>query len=180
MSLVPASSFAGGAGALAQIADQLLGADAASIDFAGIPATYNHLLVVVTGRTSAANPSNQVQVQLNGDAGANYDRQYLRINGTTVENNFATGQTVAQLFDLPGSTATANYAGGGSFMIPNYTGTVFFKTMTATGGNLEGGTAGQTTLAEAVWKSTAAVNRITLVTAGNYLAGSRATVYGLS
>ncbi len=153
-----------------------------SFDFTDIPATYRHLVIKLAGRSSdSATNVVDVNVRFNNDTGANYDRQMLRGFGA----NATASESLAQTFmpftwALPGANAPADVAGSGILHIPDYADTTFHKTLVA---SFVGKTASHATLIHeygGYWRSTAAINRITITThAGTFAAGSIATLYGM-
>jgi hypothetical protein len=155
-----------------------LGAAAASIDFQNIPQNYHHLRLVITARGDAAAAAAGLLMRFNNDSGANYDRQQIDGTDTTVAASSTTAQTSAVLGNIPAATALAGQTAAITCEIPNYGALSFFK-----GANIEAGmryTSPQRQASFAQWRSTAAINRITLLlTSGNFVAGSVATLYGI-
>jgi hypothetical protein len=174
---------AAGGGALVLIASSVLAADAASIDFTNIPATYNHLRLVIVARATGATEDDFFIVRLNNDGAANYDR-ILSVS----ENNamaIATANATAAPFGayVPAASATAGVAGYAEVTIPLYAGTTWQKVIHTVGGYVDTAAANNRSgFATANWRSTVAVNRVTLLpSAGpNFKAGSAAYLYGLT
>lgn len=175
-------------GVLAVLADSgVLGAPAANIDFQSIPATYMELMLVWYGRTSAAVVLGQLAIRFNNDSGANYsDASYYTndpaVTGfTTLEN--LSGQSSGSLGAMLGTSAgSAVNMGSGVIHVPGYAGTTFQKNAIAdyyvppTGAN----TQQDRGFAGCLWQSSAAINRVTIFPrSGNFVAGSRAVLYGL-
>lgn len=172
----------GPAGAMAFIQTQVLGSSQASVTFSSIPATYEHLMMLWTARgTDSGNPD--IYMQFNGDTGANYDRELLVGVGAAPSSGPAVAQTAIQAIGtMPGSTATAGRAAGGTIKIMSYARTTFWKTAvgdfsdiraTGSGNELAGMTGG-------IWRSTAAITSVTLLpSAGNFLTGSVFSLYGI-
>ena len=167
---------------LIELYDSTLGADAASFDVSSISSSYDHLLVILQGRSTGAFNTVSVACRFNNDSGGNYDSQLDYGNNATPTASATVAQTSAQIGDVPGSTATANHAGALELTIPNYTGTTFQKQGLARSGWIEATSAGGAFAMDAMmnWRSTAAIDRITIFpTSGNFLAGSRLTIYGI-
>lgn len=162
--------------------DSTLGVSAATIDITPIPTTYAHLLVDMYLRGDTAATSTVVLVRLNGDSGANYDVQTVNGSAAAVTAAEAFAQTSMNLFSCPANTAPANVFGGSTLTLHNYGQATNNKELTSEA-NLKLSTAsGGLTRAAACgfWRSNAAVNRITILpTAGNFVAGSRVSVYVL-
>ena len=181
---ITGANLKAGIAGMVLIEDQLLvGADA-DFDFTAIPATYKHLCLVVYARGDAAGASTILIARFNGDSGANYDDEYKDVDGTT--NSAPVGQ-VAQTFlqcgEIPGWTAGASRAGLYEILIPAYAGTTLFKMLRSHGGWSDGTAVANQSIRHATgtWRSTAAINRVQLLPgSGNFVAGSRATLYGLN
>lgn len=163
------------------IADTTLGVAAATIDFTGIVATFAHLLLEIEGRGDAAAANIAVLLRLNNDSAGNYDAQEssaVAASVTASESFAATGITIAGR--MPANTAPANAAGMISVVIPQYAGTTLQKVLRAIESGKNGTTTGSLVVRTCAgfWRSTAAVNRITLIPgAGNFAAGTRASLY---
>jgi hypothetical protein len=164
---------AGGGGGNVLIDDQILGADAASITFSSIPATYTDLLVQYEAKR-AAGADAAFAVSINGDVGANY--QYYE------ENRFGTGSNGAAFYAHVGTAANSG-AGAGIFSpgyieIPNYADAARYKT-------LRGAGMFWTALCEqrhhATWRSNAVINSLQFLfgAGGNFVAGTRFQLYGV-
>lgn len=140
-----------------------------------------------TSRTDEAVLLSQVDLTLNNDAGANYDRAFV---ATSIASNAAVtdsgGQTGLsfQPFVVPGSSMAANVSSYMRFTVPNYANTVFYKAIEATFGCVDT-VAGLTHRQDLVeifqYRSTAAVTRVAVTpdTAGKkFLVGTRLTIWG--
>jgi hypothetical protein len=177
--IVSRSQGGGGGGATTQIFDSTLGAPAANIDIAAIPAAFNHLMLVMFLRGDTAAVATTLQATLNNDGGANYDWEEV-INATGAN---AQGQTSARAGRFPANTAAAGDFATITGYIANYRDATNKKSYAATIGGREGTGAGsfKSGTYGFSWLGAAAiVNRITLApAAGNFVAGSRVTLYGL-
>lgn len=172
-------------GAMTRIAQSVLGVAAASIDFSGIPATYETLVLELMGRGDTAATFVLPQLRFNNDSGANYDdhSHYAVGGGASPASSSNVGATSAAIGGLTAASATANKPGYATIRIPNYAKTVFQKVAHASVDRFESNVAGGlvTQQTAALWRSTAAINRITLsASAGNFIAGTVATLYGIS
>lgn len=169
-------------GVVRPIAETILGADTATIDFTSIAADHMHLLLVVHARTTAAATSGDMLVRFNNDATAIYDRQLIQGIGGTASAAEGLAQTSGSIGSFPGGTAAANRFGGAMFFIPHYANAVHHKTGIAFGGRFTSTTTGTgvSSCRMTHWRSTAAINRITLFpTANDWLAATCATLYGM-
>jgi hypothetical protein len=168
-------------GALMPIATTTLGAASALISFVGLDQSYTDLIIVATGRGDAALGNVDVRMQINGDTGANYDFESGNVNNTALSAAASVAQTSATVGYFPAASAPANVANSVEISVPNYAGTTFqkdfrgnaaLKTSTAVAGMWVINTSG-------AWRNTAAVNRIDLFpSSGNFVAGTKVTVYG--
>jgi hypothetical protein len=177
------TNAAGGAGSFSLIQTQALAADAGSVTFSAIPGTYEHLMILWTARgTDAGNPD--VYLQFNGDTGANYDRELLVGVSAAPASGATVGQTALQAIGtMPGSTADAGRAAGGTIRIASYARTTFWKTAVGDFSDIRATSAGNQLagMAGGIWRSTAAITSVTLLpSAGNFLAGSVFSLYGIT
>jgi hypothetical protein len=181
--IVSRSQGGGGGGALAQVQDQVLGGAAATIDFSGIAAVGNHLLLLLYIRGDTAATQTTLFVTFNGDSGANYHGQSLRATGATVtgSDDGAAAATRLSPFLFSAGTAPANAFGTFELRVLRFAGAANQKTLIGYGYDREavpGAGAGRIQTAGGQWLSNAAVNRITLTpAAGNFVAGCQATLY---
>jgi hypothetical protein len=202
---VPAGQLpsSGGGGGLTKIFDVVVGrgnsgdpaAPAASIDsqailtalgIAGgaIPQTYAALRLMLVARGDTGGTSTTLLLQCNGDVTiANYFSQRLRGNGGTAGATEVLGLVAgAQLGAIATSGAPAGAAGMTTVEIDNYTGTTFQKLIQALGFNREtAASAGMTMdVWGNAWLNVAALTRLLVKpSAGNFVAGTRATLLGL-
>lgn len=172
----------GAAGALVQIAQNILLSDTSSVTFSSIAATYTDLIVSIMGRSTTTAQNDSVQIQYNADTGANYDQQdHFGANNTQSLAANALGATSALVTFIPAASATANWAGGAEMTLFSYAGTTFFKQAAIKGG-MEDVSGFHTLVINTwhMWKSATAINaiKIFLSGAGNFKAGSSFTLYG--
>lgn len=179
-----ATPAAGGAGAMAQIADTTLAAPALAFTFASIPATYNHLLLVASLRSARNNVTDSVVMRCNGDVGSNYAWE----NTASVGNGTATaaegtGQGGMLLAVAPGATGAANHFCAVEIKLPDYR-AAKMKQAVSIVSNIYDITTGKVQVMNcaAVWLNTAAVTSLTIASnsASNFAIGSRVTLYGLT
>lgn len=160
----------------------VLGGAAGTIDFSGLPATFMRLVVLFYGRTSGAVTVGDLLMRLNNDSGANYDNTsyYLDQAGNLNTDSLAQNQSAITIGQLPGSSANANLMGVATIELVGYASTVFNKVAHANGYASSSGTVERREISGGRWGNTAAVNRVTLLPAtGNFVAGSRAVIYGM-
>lgn len=164
------------------IEEKVLAVDTASFDFTAIPATYNHLLLEIQCRGTAASTNVEARMRFNGDAGLNYD--YQHIQGTTAASAAEVLATshIRVAVAVAGGTAPAGLADPITIRIPNYRRTTFQKGATAQSGGKRGTATGDvfSNVVSGWWRNTAAINQVTILPdSGNWLAGSVAMLYGL-
>lgn len=166
------------------IADVLLSNPAANIDFSSIPATYKHLLMRISAHGEYAGTTVPLLLTMNGDGGSNYDSINYTYRKTGLVESEILASTSLYLFVSITDTgsAVANSFTSMWVYLPNYANTSVYKSFVlagqqnyseATNGISVGGGGG-------MWKSTAAINRLTLTPQNSTLsANSRATLYGM-
>jgi hypothetical protein len=147
------------------IATTTLGSAAASYTFSSIPATYTDLVLIIQATTITAN----YNLRLNGDTGSNYSDTSLWGNGSSAASYRSSNNTVI------GLTYTSSGAPISRIQIQNYSNTTTYKTVLTRQDdsvNAAGGNVG-------LWRNTAAINSITIVSTGNLPTGSTFTLYGI-
>lgn len=170
-----------GSGSSVEVIQELFGA-AASYDFASIPADYRHLHVVLVGRSDTAAANTTLLMRFNGDATAVYDWQRLSANSATVSSASTVGDTSLQVGFLAAANATAGKAGQNIVDLADYAGTTFHKEFISQVFFADGTAQSNMffTSRGGLWRSTAAITRVELFPgAGSFVAGSRATLYGI-
>lgn len=166
-----------------QIADSTLAAAASSFDFTSVASQFAHLLIIVQARGDTAATVTSLSCRFNNDSGSNYDVFEIDGSGSTVSGAEGLAGTSLNVGGVPAASSSSNLPASELIWIPNYAAATFEKVaisinaykLSTTTGNLF---AKMKTLA---WRSTAAINRVTLFPlAGNFVTGSRATIYGLA
>lgn len=169
-------------GGLGQIADSTLGSSAASIDLTSLPTTYAHMLIVGYFRGDTAATDTPVNFRLNNDSGANYYTEEVAAAGATLTGGENIAATSASFGSCPANTGTANRFSADIIFIPHYTQTTNHKSFIGFSSEVRLNTGGNTILrvSGGAWAATAAVSRLTVLPgAGNFVTGSRLTVYGI-
>jgi len=142
--------------------------------FSSIPSTYTDLVLVLNAGFTLATAD--VIVQFNSDTGSNYSQTYMRGNGSTAISGRVSSNTLIYLDYSGGSVAnTINRVYTAHIM--NYSNTTTYK-------SLFFGANSATDWREqhvGLWRSTSAINSILVATnGGNMVAGSTATLYGIT
>lgn len=154
---------------------------AGSFTFSNIPQNFNHLQIRLYSRSNFASATASAFLRFNSDSGSNYTYHNLQSDGATATANSATGSTVAWAGNVPAANSLANVFGSTIIDILEYNTTNKNKIIRAIDGYDTNG-AGQVYLASSLWLNTSAVSSILLVSGGgaNFVAGSRADLYGIS
>jgi hypothetical protein len=181
MPLMPVAVIQAQLASFVQLYDNIASGAIASWDVTGIPQTYNHLRIVLNARGDTAATLTETHARFNGDSSAIYDAQYLLTSNTTIVAAATAALNKAQTGEIPAASATADKAGTVVSVIADYKSTTFQKTIISDhGAMLDQTTAMRRAMNYGLWRSTAAINQITVLpTAGNFIAGSRLTIYGL-
>jgi hypothetical protein len=174
----------GGLGALSgwtPIEDRTLTVAAGTITFSSIPQDFEHLALLISGRSDAAVTGTNVSLRVNGDSGANYDSQQLVAGGTVVTATEQLAAAQAVIGQLTGASSPASNVGQIQSILQNYTG-AFRKTFRSDCANKQtDATLGTIVeIAAGAWRSGGAITSLSaIIASGNFIIGSRATLYGL-
>ena len=163
--------------------DSTLGANSgAGIDTgaAGIAQTANVIDVYIYARTDEAVVNSGINVTLNNDTGAVYDRIFVQGANATASANNALAQTAFGL-GCAGASQAASVFSLYQFVFFNYRGTVGNKSGLLFANNVGQAAANTFTVSYGiVYRSTSAISRLKVIQSGgsNLLAGSRVTILG--
>lgn len=151
--------------------------------FSSIPSTFRALRLDWLVRSSVSATSANLNLQINGDTSAIYDRQHLSATATTPAATESLAQTSATVGIVAGDTSASGCPGTGQLTICDYAATVFnkhgesvfsYKTSNSSGGF-------SLRLSGFEWRSTAAISSLTLaLSSGNYMTGSKLRLYGIA
>jgi hypothetical protein len=147
------------------ISTQTLGTASASVTFTSIPQTYTDLILVFDGTITT---SASTTFQLNSDTGSNYSMTRIYGDGSSAVSTRNSNETIGliSIANTGQSNSIANFM--------NYSNTTTYKTVISRGGTA----GGFTTLIASLWRSTAAITSISLITV-TYASGSTFTLYGV-
>jgi hypothetical protein len=172
---------AGGGGAWTLLATTTLGS-AGTFDFTSISSAYNDLIVVLTARDATATSATTPEMTFNADTAGNYYSQRITGSGSSVSTAESLTTASFPLGGVPAASADANFFGSVEVVIYGYAATTWVKTVQAfahypTFASSTGFTFRTTA---GIWKSTAAINRITIKggSGANFVTGSRCRIYG--
>ncbi len=154
------------------IATTTLGSPSSSITFSSIPSTYTDLIIVTnTQRDATGSGVVGFVAQFNGDTATNYSVTAVLGNGTTAFSGRDNNQTGA--FVLTGQDGIW---GNSIINIMNYSNSTTYKTLltriNTTSGNGVSAYVG-------LWRSTSAINSVTLTGSASLKTGSTFTLYGI-
>jgi len=157
------------------IATTTLGSAASTITFSSIAGTYTDLRVVLVSSTATA--GNTVNyLRFNSDTGTNYSSTWLTGDGATAGSSRETSATF-----IRGGENANNTDAGLSFItydVFSYAGSTYKTALVANSRDNNG--SGSTYRIVGLWRSTSAITSITIAaSAGNYKAGTTATLYGI-
>lgn len=170
---------------MVRIAETILGAPAASITFAAIPGTYRSLYLLAQLRTDRAAEYDYPELQFNADAGNNYDQLILAVDGTP---NVVAGPNRAGSFTAgicEAANSRANNFSPLHVKIDGYALADREKWILSHSAAFGDVSADADMFGYAPtwgrWRSVAAITQIVIVpsTGPNWVAGSRATLYGV-
>jgi hypothetical protein len=164
------------------IENKILTSTTTSVTFSSIPATYTDLKLVASVRTAWPTDTNdQFRIRFNGDSGTNYD--YLNLGGEgsgTPYSDKVVGATFVANPQVNTAASTADTFSSVELYIPNY---ILSNNKSV---SLEAVSEANTTLAYAtllagLWKNTAAITSITLLTFRANGLGDKSTftLYGI-
>jgi hypothetical protein len=139
---------------------------------------YDHLEIMLLGRTDKAGTNDTAKVYFNDDT---TDANYLQANHVGGDTHSVTVNAHPYLGNLPGDTARANNFGHIYALILNYTDTAKEKIARAEGAYRYDGSSARLNERGVAWENTAAINRIAIVPHGgtDFKAGSRLQIIGI-
>jgi hypothetical protein len=158
------------------IAKNVLGSDAASVEFTSIPATYDDLLCVVSARLSVNDVWDYLKIQPNS-ASTNFTYRILYTHGS-VASSVAYSDWIYMW--APAATATSSTFGITSIYIPNYSGSTN-KSMSIEVATENNSTTSLIAAGAGLWSSTSAISSLLFTPAsGNVLSGSSFYLHGIT
>lgn len=166
---------------MALIEEKVLGAPAASFDFTSIPATYRNLKLIVNSRSVTAANTDSIVARCNNDSGNNYDYQRVFAAGASISPSDSFGSNNLFLGLTSGANAGAGLSGCVESLFIDYKGAIFNKTVLSQSSLKYGTSTNNLSISHTscFWRSSSAINRLTIFSAGNLDTGSVASLYGL-
>jgi hypothetical protein len=159
---------------------QTLSSAVVSVTLSSIPSTYTDLVLIMQAKSTGTYGS--LRVTVNSDAGANYSHTALGGSGTAAGSSRASGQNWFDFCRTSGISSDGFGLYTVNFM--NYSNATTYKTVLDRTSVQNTGSGDGTEIVAGVWRSTAAINSITLATPGgatfgNFAVGSTFTLYGI-
>lgn len=156
---------------------QTLSSNSKTVTFSSIPSTYTDLVLVMN--YTLVKPAS-CKAQFNGDTNANYSYTELRGNGSAASSTRGSNQT----FTYFAQNVFPDTTPGNSIMyIQNYSDSSMYKTL-ITRTNANTGSYPGSSAIVGLWRSTSAINSITLDMDGDstywYQSGSTFALYGIA
>ncbi len=148
------------------------GSSAASVTFSSIPQGYTDLQIVMSAAPSSGGNNFLVQVG-NGsvDTGSNYSQTFVSGTGSVANSNRTTNATFMQAYINAATTNQSTIIAS----VQNYSNTTTYKSIL-----IRANGSGETTASVGTWRSTSAINTITITAqTNNFAVGSTFTIYGL-
>lgn len=147
-----------------------------TVTFSSIPSTYEHLQLRVYARGSGGSAAVNFEIRFNNDSGTNYADHRLNGDGSTSATSAtSTSSTVITAGRIAASTGTSQVYGCSIINILDYALTSKYKTVLTVSGNDRNGS-GDIAFHSGLWLSTAAINRLDVIT--SCLSGSVFALYG--
>lgn len=174
-----------GGSALTQLSRTLLTGTSGTLGASSLPATYNHLQVVLLMRSNDTGASNTAcLMQINGDAGSNYNAGQAQTGSTYgyTDNNGANRAQIC-LMNAAGASNAASVPTSCTILFAEYRQTTFHKTWVSHAFMHDQNSANRNFpyVSGGAWLQTTAINALSIFpAAGSFVAGSSITVYGLT
>ena len=153
------------------IATTTLSSTSTSVTLSSIPSTYTDLVLILNLMGTA---NLDMGIRVNSDSGNNYSGTWLGGTGSSAVSTRTTNSSLWGNIYTAVSTVSGNFNGIVSLM--NYSNTTTYKTML----NRFNSTSYGTEAVAALWRSTAAINSVTVLAQNSsFAAGSTFSLYGI-
>ena len=153
------------------------GSAVASYTFSSIPSTYTDLILVSSVRSTDNNDGDDLKGTFNSDTGTNYSWTQIYGDGSSAASNRGSNSAFMKIGIYAGNSTAAGTFSSCVTHIQNYANTTTYKTNLV---RRDIATA-YTVAVVNMWRSTSAINSITLSCAvGNIAVGSTFTLYGIA
>lgn len=156
-------------GTYALINSSTPGTDTTTITFSSIPSTFTDLVLIVTGTLTS---TNDLALRFNSDSGSNYSRTWMYGDGSVAGSGRQTNNSAILPFYMSGSVQ-----GNSIIHIMDYSNSTTNKTVLNRPNRPDNAVYAMVQL----WRSTSAINSITLSSIGSesIKAGSTFFLYGI-
>jgi len=164
------------------IATQYLEADAATVTFGSIPASYEHLQLRASLRSTSGVYAMRLKINLNGDTGTNYSNHNVRGSTSSPTAYAQTGAAYIQTSDgMHGSSLPPGEYASFIMDILDYANTNKNTTCSLMAGSALTHTDNRVQFGSGLWDNTAAITTILFTpNAGSFSRGCEFTLYGLN
>jgi hypothetical protein len=164
------------------IATTYLEADAATVTFSSIPATYEHLQLRVSCRSTETVYGMRPKINFNGDTGTNYSSHTLRGSGSSETGYAKAGEAFIQISDgMHGSSMPAGEYATFILDIMDYANSNKNTTCNFMAGSSLTHTDRRVQFGSGLWDDTAAITTILFTpNAGSFSRGCEFSLYGLN
>ena len=152
-----------------------LASSSANVIFSNIPQNYQDLVIILSVRGTTATNDIDVSATFNGDSSSIYSNTRLYGDGSSVGPQRGTGLGYARLGNMTGSGSFATYTPI-IFHILNYSNTSVLKSTIGRSNNPNR----IIDLYANLWRSTSAINSVTITGSSNFDAGCTFDLYGIS
>ena len=142
-----------------------------SYTFTAIPSTYTDLVLVMQTQWTTAGNSD-AGLRFNSDTGSNYSRTWVEGTGTAPVSGRGSNETVMYIVGYFSNTISTQIC-----HIMNYANTTTYKTAI----NRESSNPSDSNVAAKIglWRSTVAINSVTIYGTKSFATGSTFTLYGI-
>ena len=148
-----------------------------TLTFSSIPSTYTHLQIRLMAKTNSANFYDTVLVRFNSDTASNYSYHYLDGYNSTVSAAGAANTAFIQTYYIAGNAA--NTFGVAVIDVLDYANTNKYKTSRSLAGVDVNTTGGAINFSSGSWRSTSAINSITIYNTNPFQQYSSFALYGI-
>ncbi len=155
------------------IATTTLGSATSTITFSSIPSTYTDLRIVLVGSLSGG--GNWGNLRFNSDSGSNYSVTILRGNGSAASS--ARQSNATEILYQWQATSSSSDLVFHSFDIFSYAGSTNKTVLFSLSQDANGG--GDVERNVGLWRSTAAITSVNLISSSTWNIGTTATLYGI-
>lgn len=147
------------------IDSQTLSSGQATVTFSSIPGTFTDLVLIIKATTLSAN----YNLRLNGDSASNYSYTYFYGDGTSAVSGRSSSNTVI------GLTYTSSGAPMTRVQIQDYSNATTYKNLLIR----QDDASNATMTSIGLWRNTAAVTSISIVSPGTIPSGTTLKLYGI-